>query len=91
MSVINYYKPFVEDCFQEERQLKMRRTGQTFRLLLKALLLASEEKQDIIIVVNKEDYGSSLIRKLYRVIKDNLGDFAEKNIIIRTHSSMVLQ
>lgn len=57
----------------------MRRTGQTFRSLLKALLLASEEKQNIIIVVNKESYGSSLIRKLYGIIKDNLGYFVEKS------------
>lgn len=57
----------------------MRRTGQTFRLLLKAMLLSSEEKQDIIIVVNKEDYGFPLIRKLYEIIKEHLGDFVEKN------------
>jgi len=57
----------------------MRRTGQTFRVLLKAMLLASEEKQDIIIVVNKKVYGSSLIRRLYEIIKYNLGDFVEKN------------
>jgi 5S rRNA maturation endonuclease (ribonuclease M5) len=57
----------------------MRRTGQTFRVLLKAIFLASEEKQDIIIIVNKKDYGSSLIKKLYGIIKEHLGDFVEKN------------
>lgn len=44
-----------------------------------AAILASEEKQDIIIIVNKEDYGSSLIKRLYGIIKEQLSDFVEKN------------
>jgi len=53
----------------------MRRTGQTFRLLMQALLTASEGKQDVIILVHKEHYGSDLIRSLYRIAESNIGDY----------------
>ena len=61
----------------------MRRTGQTFRLLMQALLTASEGKQDVIILVHYEHYGSDLINRLYTIAKNEIGDYVTKDSLIK--------
>ena len=57
----------------------MRRTGQTFRLLMQALLTASEGRQDVIILAHSEHYGSDLIKRLYTIAKNEIGDYVTIN------------